>query len=103
MLVHTPGAISALSAPAAESAEISNSAGKLSSKQLYMEVVKQLSKDSYGAGQVPISAEVLQLLSAQQEHIVQQEQRLNEYEKHIKNVLSRSQDAYQEFTITQVE
>ena len=37
---------------------------KLDSKKLYMEVVKQLSKDSYGAGHVPISSEVLELLSA---------------------------------------
>ena len=38
------------------------SLGKLSSKDLYMEVAKQLSKDSYGAGEVPISSEVLELL-----------------------------------------
>ena len=48
-----------------------------------MEVVKQLSKDSYGAGQVPISPEVLQLLSAQQHHIAQQELKLHEYEQKI--------------------
>lgn len=81
------------------------------SKQLYMEVVKQLSKDSYGAGQVPISAEVLQLLSAQQEHIARQEQRLQEYELQMSRPSAgagsrpqrsaRTSDT-QEFTIGQV-
>lgn len=35
---------------------------KLNSKELYMEVAKQMSKDSYGAGEVAISTEVLELL-----------------------------------------
>lgn len=45
----------------------------MSAQQLEEEVVKQLSKDSYGVVQVPISKEVLSLLSAQQERIKEQE------------------------------
>ena len=67
-----------------------------------MEVAKQLSKDSYGTGQVPISDEVFQLLSAQQEHIAQQEQRLQEFETHLKRT-RESLALPQEFTITQVD
>ena len=39
---------------------------------LRLEVLKQLSRDSYGMN-VPISPEVLDLISAQQEHIQAQE------------------------------
>lgn len=73
------------------------SASRLSSKLLYMEVAKQLSKDSYGAGEVPISSEVLSLLYSQQQLIAEQEKRMGEYERQI------SQSHAQEFTITQVD
>ena len=62
-----------------------------------MEVAKQLSKDSYGAGEVPISSEVLSLLYSQQQLIAEQEKRMSEYERQI------SQSHAQEFTITQVD
>jgi len=52
----------------------------MSAEQLGQEVVKQLSKDSYGVSQVAIPKEVLTLLSAQQEHIKAQEKQLLEYQ-----------------------
>jgi hypothetical protein len=51
----------------------------MSAQQLEEEVVKQLSKDSYGVVQVPISKEVLSLLSAQQERIKEQEKQIIEF------------------------
>lgn len=51
----------------------------MSAQQLEEEVVKQLSKDSYGVVQVPISKEVLTLLSAQQERIKEQEKQIIEF------------------------
>lgn len=51
--------VKAEAAPSVSVSPLDYAASQLNSKSLYMEVVKQLSKDSYGAGQVPISAEVL--------------------------------------------
>ena len=59
-------------------------ANQLDSDQLYKEVVKQLSKDSYGVGGAPISKEVISLLTAQQEHIKEQEKKLQEFQNQLR-------------------
>jgi hypothetical protein len=58
----------------------------MSAQQLEEEVVKQLSKDSYGVVQVPISKEVLTLLSAQQERIKEQEKQILEFQSKLQTM-----------------
>jgi hypothetical protein len=62
----------------------------MSAQQLEEEVVKQLSKDSYGVAQVPISKEVMNLLAAQQDRIKEQEKQIIEFQTQLLSVAPMS-------------